>query len=205
MPKVVIHDPEFAAGVIRTRGESPADRYTEVWDGVIVMPAVPNNEHQDLVLRLCVPFAAIVDRDHGDSVLPGANVSSRPDDWKEDYRRPDVVVALSGGRAQDRHTHWYGGPDLVVEIESPSEDPKAKLDFYAAVGCRELLVVYRHPWALELFRFDAGGHTSAGRVTVADTTELASTVLPLTFRLRPGKPRPVIVMTQPATGQTWTA
>jgi hypothetical protein len=202
---VIIHDPEFAEVVKRTRAGSDGDRYTEVWDGVTVMPALPNNEHQDLVLRLCVPFAAVVNWGHGDTVLPGANVSSRPDDWKEDYRCPDVVVTLAGGRAEDRHTHWYGGPDLVVEIESPTEDPKAKLDFYAAVGCRELLVVYRHPWAIELFRFDAGGHTSPGRVTAADTTELASTVLPLTFRLRPGKPRPVIVMTHSATGQTWTA
>lgn len=202
---VIIYDPEFAEVVKRTRADSGGDRYTEVWDGVTVMPALPNNEHQDLVLGLCVAFAAVVNRDAGDRVHPGANVSDQEEDWKQNYRCPDALVALSGCRAEDRETHWFGGPDLVVEIQSPGQDSREKLDFYAAVGCRELLVIDRRPWVLELYRFDDGRSTSVGRVTAADTTELASTVLPLTFRLRPGKPRPVIVMTQPATGQVWTA
>jgi Uma2 family endonuclease len=63
---------------------------------------------------------------------------------------PDVVVALAGGQAKDCGTHWCSGPDFVVEIRSPSEDPRDKLDFYAAVGTREVLVIDRDPWALEL-------------------------------------------------------
>src|SRR5688500_17695917 len=118
------------------------------------MPALPNNEHQNLVMRLGVPFAAVVNWEAGDSVPPGANVSARVAGWKQNYRCPDVVVALAGGRAQDCGTHWCGGPDFVVEIRSPSEDPRDKLDFYAAVGTREVLVIDRDPWGLELFRLD---------------------------------------------------
>ncbi len=154
---VLITDPDLAADVMKTRAETDADRYTEVWDGVVVMPAVPNNEHQSLVMRLGAAFAVVVDWDAGDSVQPGANVSDREDGWKQNYRCPDVVVALAGGRAKDCGTHWCGGPDLVVEIESPGQDARDKLDFYAAVDCREVLLIGRDPWALELCRLGGGG------------------------------------------------
>jgi Uma2 family endonuclease len=202
---VLIRDPDLAAEVKKARAETDADRYTEVWNGVVVMPAVPNNEHQKIVTRLCVPFSSVIDWEAGDAVLPGANVSDRTPDWKENYRCPDVVVALAGGRAKDCGTHWCGGPDLVVEIQSPSDEPRDKLDFYAAVGCREVLVIDRDPWALELYRLDGGELRSVGRSDEANPTELSSGVLPLTFHLRPGSPRPAVVVTHPATGQTWTA
>lgn len=202
---VVIRDPDLAAEVQRARAGTDADRYTEVWDGVVVLPAVPNNEHQRMVTRLCVPFSAVVNWDAGDGVLPGANVSDRTPDWKENYRCPDVVVALAGGRAKDCGSHWCGGPDLVVEIQSPGDEPRDKLDFYAAVGCREVLVIDRDPWAMELYRLDAGELRSVGRSDEANPAEMASAVLPITLRLRPGSPRPGVVVTHTATGQTWTA
>lgn len=202
---VLITDPDLAADVMKARAESDGDRYTEVWDGVVVMPALPNNEHQNLVMRLGVPFAAVVNWEAGDSVQPGANVSDRVTGWKRNYRCPDVVVALAGGRAQDCGTHWCGGPDFVVEIRSPSEDPRDKLDFYAAVGTREVLVIDRDPWALELYQLDGLVLESAGRSAAAEPRELTSRVMPLTFRLRAATPRPAVVVTHTGTGQTWTA
>lgn len=202
---VLITDPDLAADVMKARAESDGDRYTEVWDGVVVMPALPNNEHQHLVVRLCVPFAAVVDWDAGDGVQPGANVSDRVTGWKQNYRCPDVVVTRAGGRARDCGTHWCGGPDFVVEIRSPSEDPRDKLDFYAAVGTREVLVIDRDPWGLELFRLDGSALQTVGRSDAAEFELLTSTVMPLTFRLRAATPRPAIVVTHTTTGQTWTA
>jgi hypothetical protein len=202
---VLITDPELAADVRRARAESDGDRWTEVWEGLVVMPALPNNEHQILVMRLGVPFAAVVDWAAGDSVQPGANVSDREVGWKQNYRCPDVVVALAGGRAKDCGTHWSGGPDLVVEIQSPSDEPRDKLDFYTAVGSREVLVIDRDPWALELYRLDGGALLSIGRSDESNPAVIESAVLPLTFQLRAGTPRPVVVVTHRATGQTWTA
>lgn len=40
---------------------------------------------------------------------------------------------LAGSKAKDSGTHWVGGPDILVEITSPGEDPRQKLDFYAKV------------------------------------------------------------------------
>jgi Uma2 family endonuclease len=202
---VLITDPDLAADVIKARAESDGDRYTEVWEGVVVMPALPNNEHQNLVMRLSVPFAAVVNWEAGDSVQPGANVSDRIKGWKQNYRCPDVVVTFAGGQARDCGTHWCGGPDLVVEIRSPSEDPRDKLDFYAGVGTREVLVIDCDPWGLELFRLEGSNLSCVGRSDETTPNMLASSVIPLTFRLRTATPRPTIVVTHTGTGQTWTA
>lgn len=202
---VLILDPDLAREFREERETRQLDRWDEVWDGVLVVPAVPNNEHQRLVQRLSSPLSAVIDRDGGDQVQPGANVSDRETGWKKNYRIPDILVFLAGNPAKDCDTHWCGGPDLAVEIVSPGDQPTKKLDFYAKVGTRELLVLDRDPWALELYQLAAGVLQPAGRSDVAKPAVLASGVLPLTFQLRAGTPRPTIVVTHTATGQTWTA
>lgn len=175
-------------------------RWDEVWEGVLVVPPSPNTEHFRIVSRLNSAFSSVIDWDAGDQAAPGGNVSDT-----KNYRIPDVLVCLAGNSAVDHVTHWVGGPDLVVEIISPGEDALAKLDFYAEVGSRELLVIDRDPWRLELFQLKDGVLEPAGESDLANPAVLNSVVLPLTFQLRAGPTRPVIHMTHTATGQTWTA
>jgi hypothetical protein len=202
---VLILDPELSREICEERETRKLDRWDEVWDGLHVVAAVPNNEHQKLVMQLAVPFSSVVDWDAGEQVLPGANVSDREKGWKKNYRIPDVLVFLRGNLAKNCHTHWRGGPDLAVEIVSPGDQPRKKLDFYAAVGTRELLILDRDPWAQELYQLRRGKLHSIGRSEIPQSATLASKVLPLSFRLLKGSPRPVIRMTHTATGQKWTA
>ncbi|MBX9582046.1 MAG: Uma2 family endonuclease [Gemmataceae bacterium] len=203
---VLVTDPELACRIIQARAKTDGDRWTEVWNGVTVVPALPNNDHQRLVMDLCYAGRGVTDPAAGDQVLPGANVSNYAKGWrKRNYRCPDVVVYLAGNPAVDHGAHWQGGPDLAVEIQSPGEKPRRKLRFYAEVGTRELLVIDRDPWALELYQLVGGKLVSVGRSDLANPAVLASTVLPLTFRLRDARPRPVIDIAHPATGQAWTA
>lgn len=123
----------------------------------------------------------------------------------QNYRIPDAVVYLASNPALDRNSHWVGGPDLAVEIVSPGEDPHEKLDFYAGINTRELLIVDRNPWSLELYQLASGQLQLAGRSDLSDPAVLASGVLPLTFQLQPATPRPRIVVAHIPTGQTWTA
>jgi Uma2 family endonuclease len=116
-----------------------------------------------------------------------------------------VLVCLADGRAKDCGTHWAGGPDLAVEIVSPGEDPRQKLAFYAAIGTRELLVVDRKPWGIELYQLVGTQLILRGRSDVANPAVLASRVLPITFQLVDGLPRPTIRVTHTATGQVWVA
>ncbi len=187
----------------RTRhGNAPHD---EVWDGMLVLNPLPNIEHRQLVMSFSVAFTGCVDRLNGDSVLPGANVSDRDAGWTENYREPDAVVYLATNPAKDSDTHWVGGPDIAVEITSPGEDPRLKLDFYAAVNTREVLIVNRDPWAVEMYQLQGGKLVLAGTSDLATSAVLASGALPITFQLQAGTPRPTILITHTATGQTWTA
>lgn len=191
--------------LIRERRRFGGDRYDEVWDGVYVMSPIANNEHMEIVTRLSAAFLASLAERPRDRVLAGCNVSDQPENWSKNYRVPDVAVFLPGNPAEDRDTHWLGGPDLAVEILSPGDHARKKFDFYAQVGVRELLLVDRRPWRLELYRRDDGPWTTVGQSEIDNPATLASTVLPLTFRLIPGPKRPQVEVTRTTDGQTWLA
>lgn len=205
MSSVLILDPYLARDFVAARHASGGDQFDEVWDGRIVVPPMPNNEHFRLVTKLVEPFSAVIDWDRGDQALPGGNVSDRDDGWQHNYRNPDILVALAGGAAIDRGTYWRGGPDLVVEIISPGENPHDKFGFYAQVSTREVLIVDRDPWALELYQLCGGKLVLAGRSDLSNSAVLTSSVLPLTFRLVAGQSRPRIEVVHPPTGRRWEA
>jgi|DewCreStandDraft_4_1066084.scaffolds.fasta_scaffold130870_2 Uma2 family endonuclease len=201
---VLITDPLYEQKIRAELDNSVEKRRDEVWEGVLVVPPQANNEHQRIVGNFAYAFASVVNR-AVDSVLPGCNVSDRDTDWRFNYRDPDVAVYLATNPAKDSGTHWVGGPDLLVEVVSPGEDPRQKLDFYAKVNTREVLIVDRAPWVLELYQLQAGKLVLVGKSDETNPAVLASVVLPLTFQLQPGNPRPTIVVTHTGSGQTWMA
>jgi Uma2 family endonuclease len=202
---VLILDPWLEERVRSERKNTETSQYDEVWEGVLVVAPLPNIGHQSIVTRLATALSSIIDWDKGDNVLAGTNVSDREDNWQLNYREPDVAVYLAANPAKNKETHWVGGPDLAIEIVSPGEDPHKKLDFYAKVNTRELLIVDRDPWVLELYQLRSGKLVLAGKSEIANPTILASGVLPLTFQLLPPTPRPTIRLTHTTTGQTWPA
>jgi hypothetical protein len=90
-------------------------------------------------------------------------------------------------------------------LSSAGEDSRLKHDFYAKVNTREVLIVNRDPWAVELYRLQNGKLVLVGTSDATTSAVLTSSVLPLTFQLRPGTPRPTILVTHTSTAQTWTA
>jgi Uma2 family endonuclease len=202
---VLILDPTLEQRIRAERDDPNVNRRDEVWEGVLVVPPLANNEHQRVVMRLAAALSGVIDWTRGDQALPGCNVSDRDQDWTHNYREPDLAVYLAGNKAKDGGTHWVGGPDLAVEVTSPGEDPRQKLDFYAKVNTREVLIVDRDPWLLELYQLRGGKLVSAGKSDATNPAVLASGVLPLTFQVQPGNPRPTILVRQTPAGQTWTA
>jgi Uma2 family endonuclease len=202
---VMILDPFLEQRIRAERHNTETSQYDEVWEGVLVVAPLPNIDHQTLVLDLGSIFKLIVNVKAGDRVLPGTNVSDRDTDWLSNYREPDVAVYLASNPAKNKVTHWVGGPDLAVEIVSPGENPHDKLDFYASVNTRELLIVDRDPWNLELHQLQGGKLVLVGKSDGVNSAVLTSGVLPLTFQLQAGTPRPTILLTHTATKQTWTA
>jgi Uma2 family endonuclease len=183
---------------------SGADRFDEVWEGVYMMAPLANNEHQRLATRL----ATVIDRALGSPpdipVFAGVKVSDREDDeWVENYRCPDVAVFLGGTSAKDCGTHWFGGPDFAVEVISAHDRTRDKFDFYARVGVRELLLIDRDPWQLELYRLHGKKCRLVGKSNLKKPDILTSKVLPLTFKLIAGKPRPRLLVVHTSGSQRW--
>ena len=167
------------------------------------MSPIANDEHQSFAGRLFVACCeAIEDAGRGE-VRPAINLSDRVQDWVQNYRNPDLVVFLNGTEAVNHETHWVGGPDFAAEIVSPGETPAAKFAFYESIGTKEVFVVHRKPWKLELLTL------TGGRLVLASASSLAggvcaSAALGLTFQLVPGGKRPRVAVTQPATGRSWS-
>ena len=156
------------------------------------MDAMPNNEHQGMVSRLTYVLQFVVVDSGLGQVLAGCNVSDRAKHWRENYRVPDVAVFLNGTKAIDKNSHWLGGPDLAIEIVSPRDRSRKKLDFYAAVGTRELLLIDRDPWKMELYRLIDQKLILVGQSTAETAATQESVTVPLAWRVRTGNERPMI-------------
>ncbi len=200
----MILDEDLLDAIIDDRQATGADLRDEVWDGVYMIMPQANDTHQEIVQGLCFAFETVSGQGLGGKVRPGVNVSDRDDDWTKNYRDPDVVVFLAGTTAINRETYWLGGPDFAVEVISKGDRSRDKLDFYAKVNVRELLLVDRFPWSLELYRNVGGVMELTGRSTIEGQVELPSEVLPLTFQLISGPERPQIRVGERNGDRVWS-
>ncbi|MCX7410051.1 MAG: Uma2 family endonuclease [Planctomycetales bacterium] len=190
--------------IIHRRRRLGLDRKDEVWNGRYIIMPDPDNVHQEFVAELVFILTLVVKRAGLGNVYPGGNISDREEKWTSNYRVPDVTVFLNDNPAENRNTHWFGGPDLAIEIVSDNDKSRKKLDFYASVATRELLIVDRAPWQLELFRLIDGELVSVGKSSVADGNVLVSEVVPLSIRLIAGATRPQIEARHVDGVQSWT-
>jgi Uma2 family endonuclease len=175
----------------------------EVWEGVTYIMPDADNEHERIAAFFIRVFGDLFGEDPANSVQRGGNISDRIDDWKENYRSPDMAYYSADTSAVDHGTFWYGGPDFLLEIVSPDDMSRDKLPFYASIGTREVLVLDRDPWQLELYQLRRGRLRLAGTAKPGDKA-LASHLVPLTFVLVRGRPRPKIRITHSETDQVWT-
>ncbi len=203
--KMLINDPELTRRLIRQRRVRGLDRKDEVWEGVYVMAPSPNTEHEEFIGKITTVLTVSITFSALGKVLPGVGVSDRDEGWTKNYRVPDNSVFLKGTTAINKGTHWLGGPDFAVEVISPGDRSRKKFKFYARVGVKELLLVDRKPWALELYQLQDGVLTLAGKSDLVDPAVLSSQVVPLSFQLVAGEPRPTLLMTHSDGIQRWSA
>jgi Uma2 family endonuclease len=199
----MILDPQLESELRAQRAAWGGDRFDEVWEGVYMMSPLADNEHQAIAAGLVAAVRSALGWNTTFQIFPGVNVSDRDKDWEHNYRCPDVAVFSKNTKAKDCGTHWCGGPDFAVEIMSPYDRSREKLEFYARVGVQELMLVDRSSWTLELYRLRDGRLMLDGNSTVADGHLLRGETLNLTFRLLPGKSRPAIEVASSNDGQKW--
>jgi Uma2 family endonuclease len=200
---MIVKDPIEREQAIARRQACGGDRYDEVWEGVYMMNPMPNNEHQFVASRLDTILDIAIGLANLGEVHGGVNLSDRDQDWRQNYRVPDVAVFLNETAAVDCDTYWRGAADFLVEVVSEHDDTRATIPFYSNLGVRELLIVDRNPWAVELLRFDGKELQSVGVSTAPAGDWLESEAVPLRFRLIAGETRPQIEVEHPADEQRW--
>jgi Uma2 family endonuclease len=179
---LLIRDAELFGRLIEERKRKGIDRYDEVWEGMYVMASMPNNAHQKVLDDLGDILTELVKRGKLGDKYQGANVSDRRKGWEYNYRVPDMVVVLKDSRALDCGTHFFGGPDFLIEVQSPGDDTEEKVPFYGKIGVRELLILHRDKRALRLLRLEGEELVLVKPESLEGKEWLVSAVLPLAFR-----------------------
>ena len=150
---------DIEPGIVEWRRRKGADRWDEMWDGVLHMPPMPNRSHQDLELDLGAWLKTNWARPRGNKVYPPINLAL-PGRWPEDYRIPDLVLLTPDRFHIDRNEYFEGGPTVVVEIRSPGDESYEKLSFYAQLEIPEVWIIDRDTRRPEVFRLSDAGYQS---------------------------------------------
>jgi Uma2 family endonuclease len=136
---------EVPQALLDERHARGADRWDEMWEGELHMVPPPSEEHQAVGTALLVAFAPLAEARQ--LVARYETGLFRPD-VDDDYKVPDQVYA----RPELRSARGIeGSASLVVEILSPNDETYQKLDWYAAVGVGEVLVIEPLTRRVELF------------------------------------------------------
>jgi Uma2 family endonuclease len=141
---------EVPADTLAWRKRTGADRWDEMWEGVLHLPPMPNREHQELEWAMETYLRLHWARALKAKVYHNINVAS-PGGWPHDYRIPDLVLVTPERFDIDRNEYFEGAPDVVVEIRSPGGETYEKLGFYARPGVPEVWVIDRDSKAPEIY------------------------------------------------------
>ncbi|MGI9004137.1 MAG: Uma2 family endonuclease [Pseudonocardia sp.] len=140
MRAVLLEVPE---AMLEERSRLGLDGHDEMWDGVLHMVPPPEGPHQEVGAELFPVFAPLAKRR---GLAPRYETGLFR--TAQDYRVPDQLYCRPD-QLSDRGTE---GAELVVEIRSAGDDTYDKIDWYAALGVRELLVVHPADRCVELLR-----------------------------------------------------
>ena len=143
--------PSISPDILAFRRRSGADRWDEMWEGVLHMPPAPNRDHQNLEGNLEFYLRTNWTRPSGSRVYHQINVAT-PGGWPNNYRIPDLVLLTPERFDIDRNEYFEGAPDVVVEIHSPGDESYDKLHFYAALGVPEVWIIHRDSKMPELYQ-----------------------------------------------------
>ncbi len=198
-----IENPELEEDLKEKRHAWGADKHDEVWEGVYFMSPEADDDHQDWVFEFSTVLGETVAKRGLGKVRPGVNLAGSPENWTDDYRVPDVVVFLNNTAAINHGKFWTGAADFLIEITSQRDRVYEKLSFYSRLGVRELLILNRQKWVLELYQHRGGERRQTGESSLTRPDVLSSQVLSLDFHLVPGDARPRVDVRQQTSGERW--
>jgi Uma2 family endonuclease len=138
-------------------------RYSIV-DGELVAEATPTPSHQALLLELLLKLSPFVRKRHlGKVFVAPLDIVIRREPLRT--RQPDLMFISHWRRPVIGQEVIKGGPDLVIEILSPSNtrrSVKEKLLDYQRIGVREAWVISAEACAVEVLQFSPAGIERSG-------------------------------------------
>ncbi len=153
---------EVPEDMLRQRKRTGADRWDEMWEGVLHMTAAPNKRHTRLQVQLHNWLEAEWARPRGNQVDLLVNVAS-VGGWPHDYRIPDIVLLTTDRFSIDHDDYYEGAPTVVVEIRSPGDETWEKMSFYSNLGVPEVWVVDRDTKMPQIFQLAQGAYRELPR------------------------------------------
>jgi Uma2 family endonuclease len=154
--------PALTPDIQSVRQRSGADKWDEMWNGVLHMPAMPNFDHQNLEGDLASYLRVRWARPLGAKVLQQINVAL-PGGWPDDYRIPDILLLTPSRFEINRNEYFEGAPDAVIEIRSPDDETFDKMSFYAELGVPEVWVIHRDTKEPEIHLLRRSGYRKQRR------------------------------------------
>jgi len=142
--------PEVPPDILQLRLRTGADRWDEMWEGVLHMPPMPSRGHQDLEGEMETWLRTYWARPGGNKAYHQINLAS-PGGWPKDYRIPDLLLLTPERFDIDHDEYFEGAPEVVVEIRSPGDEAVEKMPFYAKLGVPEVWFVDRDTKTPQLF------------------------------------------------------
>ncbi|HID07452.1 MAG TPA: Uma2 family endonuclease [Armatimonadetes bacterium] len=180
--QAVIVDKSLVEELMERRRTIGADRWDEVWNGVLHMNPSPSPEHQRIEKLLLRILLEVVEDTAMGTVFHQLNVAD-PEKGMQDYRIPDICVILPGSRAKIEETFIAGAPDFIIEIHSPDDETYEKLDWYAHQGVRELVIINCESKEVELYELCGGKLKLHSRSPQACECKLVPLVLKVRYEV----------------------
>lgn len=132
------------------------NRIVELSEGRLVIPEMPTDSHQYVVLELALAIRSFIrDRDLGRVLVAPLRVRL----WPGKFREPDIVF-MHRDHADRIGENYWGVPDLVVEVISPRTpqsngteytDRVEKFSEYTRAGVQEYWLVYPTEQTVEVY------------------------------------------------------
>jgi Uma2 family endonuclease len=152
-------------------------RYSIV-DGELVLDAAPTPDHQTVLQELFVKLDSLMRALRlGRVYLAPPDIVIRRDPLRT--RQPDVMFISNARRSIIGRQVIEGGPDLVIEILSPSNTRRElveKLQDYQRIGVREAWIVSPQAQTIEVLQLSVERIERLGLYGLSDT--IVSLVLP---------------------------
>lgn len=156
------------------RAMPPGPPYYQLIEGELIMSPSPNRYHQRVAGNVFTILANFVER-HALGVVYHAPLDVFLSDL--DVVQPDVLFVSNARSSLLADDGIHGGPDLVVEVISPSNGPlekRRKRPLYARSGVREEWLIDPHLEQIHRYDFTVD---VAKPVRIVDTEESFETTL----------------------------